>query len=197
MLTSSTVSENRTLGIRSLAEALKLHNICRCWNITDRVRENLPGGRYTHAYRAVARPPRSLQTPVMSTISLSTLDHEAPAGALVAAARSEPERARTSHDARALAAETLAMTPRTIRVDLNGHGAWEITLRVGLDPIKCESLYEARRAAYRFAARWHPCEVVICDAYHRVMHRQLIDSYEDATAYSDHYSQADRGLCFA
>ncbi len=89
------------------------------------------------------------------------------------------------------------MTPRTIRVDLNRHGAWEITLPAQLNPINCQSLYEARRAAYRFAAHWHPCEVVICDAYHRVMHRQLIDSYEDATAYSDHYSHADRGLCFS
>jgi hypothetical protein len=81
-------------------------------------------------------------------------------------------------------------------VDLNRRGAWEITVPVQLDPISCQSLYEARRAAYRFAAHWHPCEVVICDAYHRVTHRQVIDSYEDAAAYSDHYSQADRGLCF-
>ncbi len=33
------------------------------------------------------------------------------------------------------------------------------------------------------------------DAYHRVMHRQLIDSYEDAAAHADHYSHADLGLC--
>jgi hypothetical protein len=51
--------------------------------------------------------------------------------------------------------------------------------------------------AYRFAAHWHPCEVVICDAYHRVMRRQFIDRYEDAAACSDHHSQADRGLCFS
>jgi hypothetical protein len=36
-----------------------------------------------------------------------------------------------------------------------------------------------------------------CDAYHRVMRRQLIDSYEDAAACSDHYSHADLGLCFS
>jgi hypothetical protein len=61
-------------------------------------------------------------------------------------------------------------SPRTVRVHLNRHGAWEITLPLQLDPINCESLYEARRAAYRFAAHWRPCEVVLCDAYHRVMH---------------------------
>ncbi|MGO9976143.1 MAG: hypothetical protein ACLP01_25745 [Solirubrobacteraceae bacterium] len=49
--------------------------------------------------------------------------------------------------------------------------------------------------AYRLAAGWHPCEVVMCDAYHRVVHRQLIDSYEDAAAYSARYSQEDLGLC--
>ena len=88
------------------------------------------------------------------------------------------------------------MSTRTIRMDLNGHGAWEITLPVGLDPINCGgSLYEARRAAYRFAAHWHPCEVVMCDAYHRVVHRKLIDSVEDAATCPDHYSHADLGLC--
>jgi hypothetical protein len=94
-------------------------------------------------------------------------------------------------------AELSQLSARTVRVDLNRHGAWEITLPVQLDPINCESLYEARRAAYRFAAHWHPCEVVMCDAYHRVVHRQFIDSYEDAAAYSDHYSHADLGLCFS
>ncbi len=88
------------------------------------------------------------------------------------------------------------MSTRTIRVDLNRHGTWKITLPDQLDPINCTSLFEARRAAYRFAAHWHPCEVVMCDAYyHRVVHRQLIDSHEDAAAYSDYYRHADLGLC--
>ncbi len=87
------------------------------------------------------------------------------------------------------------MSTRTIRVDLNRQGAWEITLPVGLDPINCKSLDEARAAAYRSAASWHPCEVVMCDAYHRVVHRKLIDSVEDAAACSDHYALAEPGLC--
>ncbi len=87
------------------------------------------------------------------------------------------------------------MSTRTIRVDLNRHGAWEITLPVGLDPIKCKSFNEAKAAAYRSAARWHPCEVVMCDAYHRVVHRNVIDSFEDAVACSDHYALADLGVC--
>jgi hypothetical protein len=85
--------------------------------------------------------------------------------------------------------------PRTVRVDLNWHGSWNITLPDQLDPINCGALDEARRVAYRLAAGWHPCEVVICDAYHRVLDRQVIDSYEDAAAYSDRHFQADLGLC--
>ncbi len=88
-----------------------------------------------------------------------------------------------------------AMSPPTIRVDLNRHGAWEITLPVGLDPINCKSRDEARTTAYRFAAGWHPCEVVMCDAYHRVVHRELIDSFEDAAACADQYLHGDLGLC--
>jgi hypothetical protein len=87
------------------------------------------------------------------------------------------------------------LSPRTVRVDLNRHGAWDITLPNQLDPINCGSLHEARRVAYRLAAGWHPCEVVMCDAYHRVVHRELIDSYEDAAASSDRYFQADLGVC--
>ncbi len=87
------------------------------------------------------------------------------------------------------------LSPRAVHVDLNRHGSWEITLPDKLDPINCGSLHEARRVAYRLAAGWHPCEVVMRDAYHRVVHRQLIDSYEDAAASCDRYFQADLGLC--
>jgi len=87
------------------------------------------------------------------------------------------------------------LSPRTVSVDLNRHGAWDITLPNQLDPINCGSLHEARRVAYRLAAGWRPCEVVICDAYRRVVHRQLIDSYEDAAVYADRYSRSDMGLC--
>ncbi len=87
------------------------------------------------------------------------------------------------------------LSPRKVRVDQDRHGAWRVTLPVQLDPINCGSLHEARRVAYRFAAGWHPCEVVMGDAYHRVFHRQVIDSYEHAAACPDRYSQADMGLC--
>ncbi len=86
-------------------------------------------------------------------------------------------------------------SPRAVHVDLSRYGSWGVTLPDQLNPINCGSLYEARRVAYRLAAGWHPCEVVMCDAYHRVVDHQLIDSYEDAAAYSDRNSQADLGLC--
>jgi hypothetical protein len=90
----------------------------------------------------------------------------------------------SSHDAspRALAAST-----RTISVDANGCGDWEITLPVHADPINCESLDQARREAYRLAAHWHPCEIVTLDAYHRVVYRKSIDGYGDAAAYPGNY----------
>ena len=62
-----------------------------------------------------------------------------------------------------------------VRVDFNGHGAWEVTLADQREPIRCQTLDEARRAAYRCAARRRPCELVMCDAYHRVLHRELIE----------------------
>ncbi len=71
---------------------------------------------------------------------------------------------------------------RAVRVDLNRNGSWDVTLPVQLDPVTCGSIDEARRVAYRLAAGWRPCEVVMCDAYHRVVHRQLIDSHDDAAA---------------
>lgn len=62
-----------------------------------------------------------------------------------------------------------------VRVDLNGHGAWEVTLPDQREPIRCQTLHEARRAAYRCAADRRPCELVMCDAYHRVVHHELIE----------------------
>jgi hypothetical protein len=86
------------------------------------------------------------------------------------------------------------MSARTVSVDLNRDGSWGITLPAKHEPISYPTLDGARREAYRLAAHWHPCEIVMLDAYHRVVHRQLIDSYEDAAVYPDHL-HADLELC--
>jgi hypothetical protein len=63
----------------------------------------------------------------------------------------------------------------TIRVDLDSHGRWDVALPGSPDHIKCATLAEARRLAHQYADSRRPCELVVCDAYHRVLERRLID----------------------
>lgn len=42
--------------------------------------------------------------------------------------------------------------------------------------LTCETLEEAERVAHICAAYLQPCELVTCEAYHRVLHRDLIDA---------------------
>lgn len=62
----------------------------------------------------------------------------------------------------------------TIRVEHDRNGDWDVELPEQTAPVRCRTLEEARRLAYRQARRRQPCELVICDAYHRVAHRELI-----------------------
>jgi hypothetical protein len=61
-----------------------------------------------------------------------------------------------------------------IRVDLERRGDWEVEVPDEQLPLHCRTLQEARLLAYRRASRLQPCELVICDAYHRVAHRELV-----------------------
>jgi hypothetical protein len=64
-----------------------------------------------------------------------------------------------------------------IRVDMDGHGRWDV---VSSDPethVVCASLDDARRVAFGRAAR-RRCELVVCDAYHRVVLHQVTDGPE-------------------
>ena len=62
----------------------------------------------------------------------------------------------------------------TIRVDHERHGDWEVEVPDEQRPLHCRTLQEARLLAYRRARSLQPCELVICDAYHRVAHRELV-----------------------
>lgn len=62
----------------------------------------------------------------------------------------------------------------TIRIAHDRQGDWEVELPERDAPVRCRTLEEARRVAYRQATRRQPCELVIRDAYHRVAHRELI-----------------------
>jgi hypothetical protein len=60
-------------------------------------------------------------------------------------------------------------------VDRNGHGEWEVALPDQREPVTCETLDDARRIAYLCAAHRHPCELVVRDAYHRVLEHDYFD----------------------
>jgi hypothetical protein len=49
--------------------------------------------------------------------------------------------------------------------------------------VSCETLEEAERVAHICAAYKQPCELV-CDAYHRVLRSELIDTNADQAAHS-------------
>ena len=71
------------------------------------------------------------------------------------------------------------MSPVTVRVDRTRLGAWEVAMPDEREPVTCETLEDAERVAYLCAARTRPCELIVCDAYHRVLHRLLIDGHDD------------------
>jgi hypothetical protein len=65
---------------------------------------------------------------------------------------------------------------RTVRVDVNPRGVWEIALPGAPEKVSCETLEEAQRVGYLCAVHRQPCELVVHDAYHRVLRRELIDA---------------------
>jgi hypothetical protein len=63
--------------------------------------------------------------------------------------------------------------PPAVRVDRSYRGGWEVLLPDGRPCIVCDTLDDARRQAHIYADR-QPCELVIRDAYHRVIDRASI-----------------------
>jgi hypothetical protein len=64
--------------------------------------------------------------------------------------------------------------PREVRVDPGHRGGWDVLLPDGQTCTVCDALDEARREARLVAGRRHPCEIVIRDAYHRVIDHQTV-----------------------
>lgn len=71
------------------------------------------------------------------------------------------------------------MSARAVRVGRNRDGDWDIELPDQDGRASCETLEEAERVAHICAAYQQPCELVVCDAYHRVLRRELIDAGTD------------------
>jgi hypothetical protein len=65
-----------------------------------------------------------------------------------------------------------SMLPTIVRVDSGVRGAWEVVSNQG-ERVTCKTMEEARHAAERLAAGIRPCETVILDAYHRVVHLEV------------------------
>jgi hypothetical protein len=61
-----------------------------------------------------------------------------------------------------------------VRVDLSPRGAWEVVLPERVDRLRCKTVEEASRIAHRLAAARRPCELIVYDAYHRVVEHELI-----------------------
>jgi hypothetical protein len=70
---------------------------------------------------------------------------------------------------------TLTEPRRVVWVDRDCRGSWEVVLPDGRAGVACETLDDARRLAFLYAARILPCELVVRDAYHRVIDHEMID----------------------
>jgi hypothetical protein len=66
------------------------------------------------------------------------------------------------------------MNEMTVRVDHTVRGLWEVALSDQREPLMCQTLGEASRVAYGCAADRRPCELIVRDAYHRVLEHELI-----------------------
>jgi hypothetical protein len=71
-----------------------------------------------------------------------------------------------------------SMSRHEVRVDPNRRGGWDVALPDSGEHLSCDTLNEARRVASGLAADHHPCQLIVYDAYHRVLHRELIDGDE-------------------
>ena len=65
--------------------------------------------------------------------------------------------------------------PKMVRVGRNGRGLWEIAMSDGSESVMCETFEVARRAGHAWATRACPCELIVRDAYGRVVQSKLID----------------------
>lgn len=65
----------------------------------------------------------------------------------------------------------------TVCVLHHPRGRWEVLAPDKRGRIPCETLEDARRLAYQSVARIGSCELVVRDAYNRVVERELIDGH--------------------
>lgn len=66
--------------------------------------------------------------------------------------------------------------PIMILVDRTRRGTWEVRLPRGGEPVVCPSLDAAVRVGHQYAANAGGGELVIHDAYHRVLRREFVST---------------------
>jgi hypothetical protein len=69
--------------------------------------------------------------------------------------------------------EGRAIAAIAVRVERDARGRWLVALP-DRDRIVCETLDDARREGYVSAVRARPCELIVHDAYHRLLSRELV-----------------------
>jgi hypothetical protein len=77
-------------------------------------------------------------------------------------------------------------TLRCVKLDVtsNLRGGWNVRFSDRRATVSCDTLNAAIREAHRWAEESHPCELVIRDAYHRVVGHEFIDGEESGPARS-------------
>jgi len=63
----------------------------------------------------------------------------------------------------------------TVQIYRCSRGGWEVDAPGSGKHVRCDSLEDARRLGHLWATRRCPCELIVRDAYHRVIGRELID----------------------
>ena len=63
----------------------------------------------------------------------------------------------------------------TVRIERDPRGGWRVAMPGGNGLPPCETLEEAQRVAYLSAPRGRVCELIVHDAYHRVLDRVVIE----------------------
>jgi len=72
---------------------------------------------------------------------------------------------------------TRVAAPIRVCVQHHPRGHWEVLVLGSKGRISCETLEDARRIAYLSVAHAQDCELVVRDAYNRVLQRELIDGH--------------------
>ena len=67
--------------------------------------------------------------------------------------------------------------PIIVCVQHHPRGRWEVLAPGRRGRISCETLEDARRIAYLSVAHAHDCELIVRDAYNRVVEHELIDGH--------------------